>query len=208
MRNLLYLGCVSLGVFAQQAPVGIVRGDLVQWQGSGNTGNLSVRTGEGRVYECAFDGKTYFEQDNHRVTPGVMSVGDRLEMLADRRPGSQNCYARTIRVMDPGSANLSVAARQRFRRPQSPTESFAPRGDMTFAGVVLKVEPDAIVLRTRTDGEKLIVLRHDTRYIGDGQRADLDHLERNTRVFIRAGRNLDNEIEAYQVVWGRIVQPY
>jgi hypothetical protein len=207
MRILLYLGCAGLSLFAQQAPVGIVRGDLVQWQGAANTGQLSLKTLEGRVYECSFDGKTYFERDNQRVAPAVMTVGDRLELLSDRRPGSQVCYARTVRVMDPTSANLSVAARQRFRRPQSPTESFAPRGDMTFAGVVVKIDTDAMVLRTRTDGEKLIVLRHDTRYIGDGQRADLDHLERNTRVFVRAGRNLENEIEAYQVVWGRIVQP-
>jgi hypothetical protein len=207
MRILLYLGCSGLSLLAQQAPVGIVRGDLVQWQGAANSGQLSLKTLEGREYECSFDGKTYFERDNQRVAPAVMTVGDRLEVLSDRRPGSQVCYARTVRVMDPMSANLSVAARQRFRRPQSPTESFAPRGDMTFAGVVLKIDADAIVLRTRSDGEKLIVLRHDTRYIGDGQRADLDHLERNTRVFIRAGRNLENEIEAYQVVWGRIVQP-
>jgi len=27
------------------------------------------------------------------------------------------------------------------------------------------------------------------------------------RVFVRAGRTLYNEIEAYQVIWGRILQP-
>lgn len=206
MRTLLYLGCSSALMFAQQAPVGIVRGDLVEWQGAANSGNLSLKTMEGRVYECSFDGKTYFERDNHRVTPAVMTVGDRLELLSDRRPGSQTCYARTVRVMDPGAA-LSVTARQRFRRPPSPTESFAPRGNLTFAGVVVKIDEETIVLRTRTEGEKLIVLRHDTRYIGDGQRAELDQVKRNSRVFIRAGRNLENEIEAYQVVWGQIVQP-
>jgi hypothetical protein len=72
---------------------------------------------------------------------------------------------------------------------------------------VLRIVGDALTLKTRTDGEKQILLRQDTRYIGGGQRMDADGLKRNTRVFIRAGRNLDNDIEAYQVVWGDIVQP-
>jgi len=63
-----------------------------------------------------------------------------------------------------------------------------------------------LTLRTRVDGEKLILLRQDTRYIGDGQRVGADGLKRNTRVFVRAGRNLDNDVEAYQVVWGGIGQ--
>jgi hypothetical protein len=29
----------------------------------------------------------------------------------------------------------------------------------------------------------------------------------NTRVFVRAGKSFDNEVEAYQVVWGEILQP-
>jgi hypothetical protein len=29
----------------------------------------------------------------------------------------------------------------------------------------------------------------------------------NERVFVRGGRNLEDEIEAYQVVWGGILRP-
>jgi hypothetical protein len=29
----------------------------------------------------------------------------------------------------------------------------------------------------------------------------------NARVFVRAGRNLDDNIEAYQVMWGDILRP-
>ncbi len=75
-----------------------------------------------------------------------------------------------------------------------------------FSGLVVRVDHAVLTLRTRTDGVKTILLRQDTRYIGDGQRVDAAALRNHTRVFIRAGRNLDNDIEAYQVVWGEIVR--
>lgn len=200
---LFVLGAAS----AQQAPIGIVRGDLIGWQGTAGSGQLDVKTAEGSQYQCSFDRKTYFERDNQLVAPGAMNAGDRVEIVTDRRPGSGVCYARTVHVLDPSVNRLGPGGRPRFRREQSPTESFAPRGDMTIAGVVVRVDRDLLTLRTRADGEKLILLRQDTRYIGDGQRVELGGLQRNTRVFIRAGRNLDNDIEAYQVVWGGIVQP-
>jgi hypothetical protein len=206
MRYLCFAVLVG-AAHAQQAPIGIVRGELITWQATAGAGELNVKTLEGHVYQCSFDKKTYFERDNQLVTPGAMQAGDRLEIVSDRKPGSQLCYARTVHVLDPAAARLGPGGGPRFRRERSPTESFAPRGDMTFAGVVVRVDHDLLTLRTRADGEKLILLRQDTRYIGDGQRVDADGLKRNTRVFIRAGRNLDNDVEAYQVVWGEIVQP-
>jgi hypothetical protein len=192
---------------AQQAPIGIARGDLVSWQATSGSGEMSFKTLEGRLYQCSFDAKTYFERDNQRVTAGAMAAGDRVEVVSDRRSGSDVCYARTVHVLDAAPVTLGPGGRPRFRKEQSPTEAFAPRGDMTFAGMVMRVDHDVLTLRTRADGEKLILLRQDTRYIGDGQRVEAAGLKRNTRVFIRAGRNLENDIEAYSVVWGGIVQP-
>jgi hypothetical protein len=201
-----FLVCVC-AANAQQAPIGIVRGELLTWQAVSGAGELDVKTLEGRVYQCSFDRKTYFERDNQLVTPAAMATGDRLEIVSDRKADSLLCYARTVHVLDPTVvARLGPGGRPRFRREQSPTESFAPRGDMTFAGVVMRVDDDVLTLKTRADGEKVILLRQDTRYIGDGQRVEADGLKRNTRVFIRAGRNLDDDIEAYQVVWGKIDQ--
>ena len=37
--------------------------------------------------------------------------------------------------------------------------------------------------------------------------AEPDNLPVNTVVFIRGGRNLYDEVEAYQVIWGEILQP-
>jgi hypothetical protein len=206
MRLMIGLGLVTMGL-AQQAPSGILRGDLVAWKSDAGSGHLSLKTLEGNVYECAFDTKTYFERDNQRIAPPAMVAGDRLEIVSDRKSGAQNCYARTVHVMDPFQARLGPGARLRLRRGASPTEAFAPRGDLTYAGVVVRVDPDILILKTRNDGEKMIVLRHDTRYIGNGQRVDPKDLQHNTRVFVRAGRNFENEIEAYQVVWGRMVRP-
>jgi len=32
-------------------------------------------------------------------------------------------------------------------------------------------------------------------------------LKPNTRVFVRAGKNLGDQIEAYQIIWGEILHP-
>lgn len=198
----LLLGSAS----AQQAPIGIIRGDLTKLDRTGDTGELHVKTTDGQEYRCSYDRKTYFEADNQLVTPAAIKTGDRVEIVSDRKPGSNVCYARSVHSIDSTASRVGPAGRPRFRRVPSPTESFAPRGDMTFAGIVLSVNHDVLTLRTRAEGDKLILLRQDTRYIGDGQRVDADGLKRNTRVFVRAGRNLDNDIEAYQVIWGEIVR--
>ncbi len=206
MQN-IYILFLAFAGSVQQAPIGIVRGDLVKWEASAGSGELDFKTIEGRLYQCSFDAKTYFERDNQRVAPGVMAAGDRVEIVSDHKAGSEICYARTVHVSDAVAVRTGPGGRPRLRHEQSPTESFAPRGDMTFAGRVVRVDHDVLTLRTRADGDKLILLRQDTRYIGDGQRVEPAGLKRNTRVFVRAGRNLDNDIEAYQVVWGEIVQP-
>ncbi len=201
--QLLVLSCAAL---AQQAPIGIVRGEFVKSNSASGEGELVVRTSEGGERQCAFDRKTYFEADNQLVTASALRPGDRLEIVADRKPGSVDCYARTVHVMDAASARPGPGGRPRLRQSSSPTESFAPRGELMFYGLVVRVDHAVLPLRTRTDGVKTILLRQDTRYIGDGQRVDAAALRNHTRVFIRAGRNLDNDIEAYQVVWGEIVR--
>jgi hypothetical protein len=79
---------------------------------------------------------------------------------------------------------------------------------MTFSGVVLRINPEMMVLRTWRDGEKVILLRQDTRYMDSGLKTDFATLPVNTKVFVRGGKNLENELEAYQVVWGEISGPH
>jgi hypothetical protein len=93
------------------------------------------------------------------------------------------------------------ARRSRFAHVESATESFAPRGDLLFGGIVLRRSATTLTLKTH-DGEKTLVLRPDTRYWCDGVRAAEDILIVNTRVFVRAGRDFEGNIEVYQASWG------
>jgi hypothetical protein len=196
---------IVLGQIA--APIGIVRGELVGWSGTVSRGDMQVRGSDGNVVTCGFDGKTYFEKDSQRIAPAAMAGGDRIEMVADRTPGATACYARTVHVIDPTVLRRAPNPRIRFREAPNPTEKFAPRGDLTFAGVVVRVNPDSLVLKTRAEGEKILLLRADTRYFGEGLRVEPGALQVRTRVFVRGGRNLDGDVEAYQIVWGEILQP-
>jgi hypothetical protein len=78
-----------------------------------------------------------------------------------------------------------------------------PRGDRTVSGVIIHRDARTITLRTR-DGEQTLLLRKDTRYLADGAQRDASAALVNTRVFVRAGRNLEGGVEAYQVMWGEI----
>jgi len=69
--------------------------------------------------------------------------------------------------------------------------------------VIVRRDSRTITLRTR-DGEQTLLLRKDTRYLGDGAQQDAAAVLVNTRVFVRAGRNLEGGVEAYQVMWGEI----
>jgi hypothetical protein len=191
----------------ENAPIGVLRGELLAWAGGARAGEVTFRNADDRVYQCTFDGKTYFERANERIAVSAMQKGDRLEVLADRKDGSGLCYARTIHVIDAQPVRPLPGMRPRLRLTSNPTELFAPRGDMTFAGVILRMNADALILRMRTNEHKTIHLRPDTRYLSEGQSLDRSNLEVNTMVFIRAGKNLDDEIEAYQVVWGKILEP-
>jgi hypothetical protein len=63
-----------------------------------------------------------------------------------------------------------------------------------------------LTLKTRA-GDYTLLRRADTLYIAQGMHADPLSLRVNMRVFVRAGRNLEGAIEAYQVVWGEILSP-
>ena len=62
-------------------------------------------------------------------------------------------------------------------------------------------------MHTREAGEQTILLRQDTHYLAQGDTVDAAELKPNMRVFVKAGRTLYNEIEAYQVIWGQILMP-
>jgi hypothetical protein len=188
------------------APIGLVHGSLLACERNGGSGELTVRTENNQVFHFTFDDKSYFEREQELSTPGMLEKGDWLEIVVDRSSRSLLGYARTVHVMERKTLAHSRLM-SRTETYHSPLDSLFPRGDLTFSGVVEQLSAERLILRTRTQGEKTILLRQDTSYVADGDTVDSSALQPSLRVFVRAGTNLENQIEAYQVIWGEILKP-
>ncbi|MBZ5600701.1 MAG: DUF5666 domain-containing protein [Acidobacteriia bacterium] len=200
--------CFLLAVAVQAQspmPVGIVRGKLVSSIGTNRAGEITVRGADG-LASCNYDARTYFEREFEMIHANALAPGDPVEVLADRRPGSTACYARTVQVTNRRPQLYVPGVRPPLRTAPSPTEAFAPRGDFMFGGRVVSREPRQLTVMTHA-GEIHLVLRPDTRYAGDGLSADASSLKVNTHVFVRAGRDVDGFLEAYQIMWGEMTGP-
>jgi hypothetical protein len=175
---------------------GIVRGRLQKI----STTSITLTNADGQTIQCGLDNKTYMERDGQRIFAGALQLNDPLEIIADRQASAGTCYARSVRIVAPGTRLI-------VRPYRSSLEYLYPRGNMTFSGVVRRVNANVMVLRTKDEPERLILLREDTRFLQSGFPVFRENLAVNTRVFIRGGRNIDNDLEAYQVIWGEIEGP-
>jgi hypothetical protein len=116
--------------------------------------------------------------------------------LADREIAAA---AATIRDLTAREGNISRADRRTM-------DYFIQRGAMSFAGLVVKADATSLTLKTRSGLQRLL-LRSDTRYSDSGLRVDLAILDLlNRHVFIKAGHTPNGGVEAYQVMWGEILQ--
>jgi hypothetical protein len=190
---------------SMEMPPGLFRGAFVAWSGTAAGGDLVIRPTPSVDLFCHFDAHSYIERDHRRIAVASLGVGERLEILADHKPGSSMCYARTVAVIDTIAERASERTRQ-AKPPAGVTRSsfFTPLGDRTLAGRVVQCTARALTLRTRA-GETTLALRPDTRYLDDGVRAGPRELHVNTRVFVRAGKTIEGVLEAYQVMWGEIL---
>ena len=158
------------------------------------------------MYRYQFDRKTYVERDDQMIEVKRLEPGEKVEVVSDTVPGLILRYARTIHVLpEPAPARPSAANRLRAYRPS--VERNLPTGNLTFAGVVFRLNGERLVLHTREGGEQSLLLRKDTRYLENGEIVDAATLKPNTRVFVRAGKDLYDQVEAYQVIWGKILDP-
>jgi hypothetical protein len=199
----------GFGLRAQQ-PVfsGVVRGVMLECDPPAASGEFSVRAGgTNQVYRFTFDAKTYVEREDRRVSMAGVDKGDTIEVVSDRDEHAAIHYARTVHVIDVRPAPRHLASAGRNRMYRNPIDLMAPRGDLTFSGVIARLAADRLVLHTRLAGEKTILLRRDTRFVDSGELVEAADLKPNTRVFIRAGKNLDDQVEAYQIIWGEILEP-
>lgn len=155
---------------------------------------------------CHYNAHSYVARDHHRIPVSSLKTGEPLEILADHQPGSYACYASMVRVIDPELEKLAEE-RARHSKDQNAgyrTLFFTPRGDRAVAGLVVRLTERFLTLRNTT-GETTIALRPDTRYVDDGKRAAQADLRVNTHVYVRAGKRIDGVVEAYQVMWGEIL---
>ena len=197
---------VVLPLAAQEpAPVGIVRGDVSLLMIREGKGTFDIVTSSGSLYRCDFDSHTLFERDNLPVTPSTIGKGELIEVLTDRT--RDRCYARIIRVLRRSASGQLTPPPTRLRFSFNAIDHIYPRGNLTFSGVILRLNPSMLVLRTRTEPEKIIMLRDDTRFLDSGLPGERANLAVNTRVFIRGSKTLDDTLEAYQVIWGEISGP-
>src|SRR5260370_19480542 len=190
----------------ENGPIGILRGDLVAWSGAPRAGTLTFRNADNRLVQCSFDDKTWFERENEHIAVSGIRAGDHLEIVADHKPASAVCYARTVKILDMLLARRTAAGKPRLSSHNNATELLAPRGDITFSGLVMSIDGNWLMLRTRDKGTRQLLLRPDTRFLGAGLAQERSNLPIQTLVFIRAGRNLDGDVEAYTIVWGDILQ--
>jgi hypothetical protein len=178
---------LTTALHAQQImPVGILHGTLVTWQ----DGNLSVRQADGAVYACSYDNHTLFQRNQWPIQSSALVAGEPVEVVSDRWPSTRACYVRMVSVV--------YASPKSARRRAPASDVWVPRGYLTYSGLVVKNEDSKITLKTNS-GPRTLRLRPDTRY------SEASQPLLNKHVFVRAGRNLEGVLEAYQVMWGEIL---
>jgi len=203
-----YVGYVTAAFFAgllwaQTQPPGVLRGFLVA---GGKVDQFVVRS-NGNEFPFRRNCLTWVERDDQRIAFTDLRPGEHIEVICDRDDPVPH-YARVIHVITEAKREaITRSSYESYRLPVNPIESLAPRGDLVLSGFVSQLIGDAMLLRTRNDGVKTIYLRSDTRFLEGGLRVDATELRPHTRIFVRAGTTLDNEIVAFQVVWGSILVP-
>ncbi|MCU1258237.1 MAG: hypothetical protein JWO80_1122 [Bryobacterales bacterium] len=199
---------IAGGLSGQPLRTGFVRGVIVENRSIGQSGEFSVRSGADAVFQFRSDGKTWIERENERIPASSLRAGELLEVVSDRDPKQLYPlhYARMVQVI------LQVRPRPPVRngmyRLYRPGASPVPIiANFIYAGVIKELSDQRMVLRTKLDGDKIIYLRPDTRCVEQGSAVDPSALRPNTLVSVEGGKDMNDELEAYQVVWGRILEP-
>jgi hypothetical protein len=188
-----------------QFPPSEMTGLLLERDTTAAKGQFAVRAPDNQVYRFQYDARTAVLRDTFSGNESWLNPGDKISVASDTVDGSLLRYARTVRVLS--SPQPLALADSRARTLAFPLLDLSPHtGNMTLAGVVSKLNAQSLVLRTRS-GEQTVLIRHDTRYVSNGDTVEAASLRPNMRVFVRAGKNLYEQVEAYQVIWGQILNP-
>jgi hypothetical protein len=211
----------ALGAQVMPAPDPVTRGVVLETDPDASGGEFSIRLDNFEVLRYRFDSRTSVDRDHYPIDVPRLRPGERVEVQSEAVAGSLVRYVSAVRSLEqaPGHAVLHLSIGQGLPclipgRPETcPTgvsyladDPLFRRGNLTFSGVIARLNAGGLVLRTRL-GERTILLRGDTRYFDNGAIATPAALQPNMHVFVRAGRTLYDEFEGYQVVWGQILEP-
>jgi len=96
-------------------------------------------------------------------------------------------YARIVRAFNPDRKPDPPISRKFSALPRTDRGLSSHVGSLTYSGMVTKITSSSLAVRTRSEGEKIFVLRPDTRYMEGGSLTEISTLKENVRVF-RPGR--------------------
>jgi len=177
---------------AAPKPAALVRGILLERDTQISGGQFSVRDADNLVRRYLFDRKTYVERENQMIDILRLNPGEKLEVISDVVPGQVLRYARTVHVI-PDAPPPRPPSPGRLR-PYRPSEDRILSGNLTYSGVVFRVNPERVAVHTRA-GDQMLLVRKDTRFVQDGEIVEAASLKPNTRVFIRAGKDVYEQVE-------------
>jgi len=183
----------------QSMPRGIVRGSLVNAEGTASAGSIVVQKTDGSVYGCTYDAHTFVSRNDWPIHATELATGVPLEIVSDRMPGTGICYARILRQVD----LAPLIPRKRRADAVAPLPPVR-RATLIFAGLVIRSDARSVTIKGR-GGDSTLLLRSDTSFSDGGQSVDRATPLLNRHVFVRAGQNLEGQVEAYQVFWGQIL---
>lgn len=205
-RIILLASVAAVILPADHPPYRILRGEVVDWEVTEEGGEFTWRAADLRRRKCAVNSSTFYMTGDKRVAADRIQRGATIEFIASGDPASEGeCLALTIYLRLPPLRRSPASEYTAARRPPVLLDNLWPRGNLTFAGVVERIDARELRLRTRKGEEHVLVLRDDTSYRKQGRRSSPSELTEQTQVYVRAGRNLFGEVEAYHIIWGEIL---
>jgi hypothetical protein len=202
---LFFLVFAALAMAQQPPTLDLVHGELLETEGL----EFAVRSDDYRVHRFRVDDQTFVERDQQRVKLPELLAGDIIDVVTDRTiPPAGPRYARLVKVSKARlEAKTTPTPSSRFRYSDYPNSILLSRGAQTFSGIITRMRDSRIVLRTRSGEERMFRLRGDTIFRNAGRSVSASDVVMQSPVFIRAGRSIENELEAYEVMWGEILKP-
>ena len=207
MRTLAVCGLFASLVWAQSATgPDVMRGILLE-RDAGADGEFSVRAADFHVFRFRYDAKTAVDRERQNLQVPSLQPGEQVEVTSTQTGDDPLRYARAIHVtvaLPPPTAIRRPP--QRLHPYNAQEERLRPRGDLSFSGVIVRLDPQRLVLRTRAGSEQTILLRQDTRFLDNGELTAAASLQPTMHVNVRGSRNLYGDVEGYQIAWGDILE--